>query len=227
MSIRKVSFVEDEYYHIFNRGVDKRSIFIDKQDLYYFFNRLVDLNTDSTTYISRDIRRKNSGLVFIDNGIMVKKLVSIVAYCLLPNHFHLILKQEVENGISKFIQKLCTSYVVYFNNKYDRSGSLFQGKFKATHISSEFGLPILSTYVNFNYRHHAIKPENNLVKSSIFEYLAKERGESICDINSIKEVLYEVGGLKEYKKYANDISKYFGENKGIALQDIDFDKIFE
>lgn len=166
MAIRKITFVEDQYYHVFNRGVDKRSIFKDTKDIQYFLNRLADLNIDDsgTKFTTQRFKRKGEKIHFLDQ----QKLVSIVAYCLLPNHYHLILKQESENGISKFMQKLGTSHTMYFNAKYKRSGSLFQGKFKANMIDGDFGLPVLSVYVNLNYIHHKINPKTSLVKSSIF-----------------------------------------------------------
>ncbi len=225
MSIRKIQFNEDHYYHVFNRGVDKRNIFESQEDLYYFFKRLIDLNKDGTNPSINNNRYKGQGRVAKDEDAGV--LVSIVSYCLLPNHFHLVLKQESENGISKFMQKLGTSYTMYFNQKYKRSGSLFQGKFKANMIDGEFGLPVLSVYVNLNYMHHRINPKASLVKSSIFEYLGTELGESICNKKEIKGVISEIGSVQEYKAFSKNTSKVFGENKGLIIKDIDLDLIFE
>jgi len=154
------------------------------------------------------------------------KLVSIIAYCLLPNHFHLVLKQESKDGISKFMQKLGTSYTMYFNTKYKRSGSLFQGKFKANLIGGDFGLPILSVYINLNYIHHRIDPKINLVKSSIFEYLDKELGESICNQEEVESVINEIGTIKDYEKFAKNTSKVFGKNKGLVIKNIDLNSEF-
>ncbi|SMN15137.1 hypothetical protein CRYPA_1187 [uncultured Candidatus Thioglobus sp.] len=225
MSIRKTVFVKEHYYHVFNRGVDKRVIFQTKEDLYYFFKRLIDLNINNINNNLKLKRSRMSGEVSFEKD--EAKLVSIISYCLLPNHFHLVLKQESENGISKFMQKLGTSYTVYFNNKYKRSGSLFQGKFKASMIDGEFGLSILSIYVNLNYVHHRINPKENLVKSSIFEYFGDELGESICDQKEIESIIDEIGTLDEYKEFSRATSKIFGENKGIIIKDKDLDKAFE
>jgi REP element-mobilizing transposase RayT len=224
MSIRKIQFGEECYYHVFNRGVDKRSIFEDKNDIYYFFNRLTDLNIDAVNSRLTTKRFKKQGEAIIEPNHA--KLVSIIAYCLLPNHFHLLLKQESKDGISKFMQKLGTSYTMYFNTKYKRSGSLFQGKFKANLIDGDFGLPILSVYINLNYVHHRIDPKINLVKSSIFEYLDKELGESICNQEEIKNVINEIGTIKDYKKFAKNTSKIFGKNKGLVIKNIDLNSEF-
>lgn len=225
MSIRKINFVEGEYYHVFNRGTDKRTIFESQNDLQYFFQRLIDLNMIATDLKFNSKRYRKSGEVVIDKKY--KNLVSIIAYCLLPNHFHLVLKQESENGISKFMQKLGTSYTMYFNQKYKRSGSLFQGKFKANMIDGEFGLPVLSVYVNLNYIHHRLDPKNSLVKSSIFEYTNKELGLSICNQNEINSIIKEIGSQKDYMIFAKNTSKVFGENKGLVIKDIDLDRVFE
>ena len=225
MAIRKITFVEDQYYHVFNRGVDKRSIFKDTKDIQYFLNRLADLNIDDsgTKFTTQRFKRKGEKIHFLDQ----QKLVSIVAYCLLPNHYHLILKQESENGISKFMQKLGTSHTMYFNAKYKRSGSLFQGKFKANMIDGDFGLPVLSVYVNLNYIHHKINPKTSLVKSSIFEYLGSESDEYICNKNELNAIVGEIGSRNDYQIFAKQTSKVFGDNKGLTIKDTDMDKIFE
>jgi putative transposase len=174
MGIRKISFRNNYYYHIYNRGVDKRNIFVEKGDLIYFTNRLLDLNTHNVSNLINMQRRNLDGVAIENNSD--DKLVSIVSYCLLPNHFHLLLKQEKENGITKFMQRLGTSYTMFFNNKYERTGSLFSGKFKAKMLDKNFSLPTISSYINLNYKYHQINPKENLVKSSIFEFLGKEDG---------------------------------------------------
>ena len=220
MSIRNIEFVNGEYYHVFNRGVDKRNIFSNKAQQYFFFNRMQVLNTtDSSKFFNNQRNKhKDSGIVG-DGG----QLVSIIAYSLLPNHYHLLLKQEVDNGISQFMQKLGTSYTMYFNQQEKRSGSLFQGKFKATHLSGDFALPTVSAYINLNHKHHRIDPNINLVKSSIFEYLDQELGECICNPVEIQAIIEEADGLIEYKKFIKQASITFADNKGNTLKLDDFE----
>jgi REP element-mobilizing transposase RayT len=220
MGIRKIKFVNEEYYHVFNRGVDKRTIYESKEDLYHFFTRLATLNTTDNSTYSKDKRKNIKNEIILDNG---DELVSIVAYCLLPNHFHLLLKQRTEDGVSKFMQRIGTSYTKFFNEKYQRSGSLFQGKFKANHVTGDLGLPTLSSYVNLNYYHHRINPGSNIVKSSIFEYLNTELGEKICDSSEIEKILSEVGGLDYYKEYSKNTSIVFAKNKGVILTGENFE----
>jgi REP element-mobilizing transposase RayT len=218
MSIRKTAFVNNEYYHIFNRGVDKRIIFDDKSNLYFFFNRLQTLNTIDTSKNANNNRNRNKELIDNDD-----KLVDIIAYCLLPNHYHLLVKQLTDGGISKFMQRLGTSYTTYYNQINERSGSLFQGKFKANHLIGDYGLSTVATYVNLNYKHHKIDPKTNLVKSSIFEYLDEELGDKICNQQEIKNIIHELGGVNHYKQAMQNFSITFAENKGISLDYDDFE----
>ncbi len=216
MSSRKVPLTNGEYYHVFNRGVDKRSIFSSKEHLYYFFKSLSLLNTTDQSS-GQSLTRKN--LVSEDNV----ELVSIVAYALLPNHFHLLLKQEVDGGITKFMQKLGTSYTMFFNKQENRSGALFQGKFKANHLSGDFALPVVSAYVNLNYKHHKIDPSKQLVKTSLFEYLDEELGDRICSQTEIDAIIAESGSLSDYKNTIKQASISFADNKDLNLSFSDFE----
>ena len=129
---RKDVFVKGEFYHVYNRGTDKRIIFLNGLDYQRFILLLHVLNTNKSLKI-RDLLKKNSF-----NELLKTKneepLVAIGAYCLMPNHFHLLLTPLAEDGISKFMLKLQTSYSMYFNIKNKRSGGLFQGVFKSQHI---------------------------------------------------------------------------------------------
>ncbi len=218
---RILEFVNGEYYHVFNRGVDKRKIFMDKGDLYYFFDAMSIANKISPIQ-DRGIARKK----LKEETLIEKKVVSIVAYCLLPNHFHFILKQKTDGGISKFLQKLGASYVGFFNQKYERTGALFQGRFKATHLDKDGSLELTSAYVNLNYKHHKIDPKKFLVKTSLFEYLGEEKGEKVCSQEEIKNIVKEsFGGVGSYKKYLKQQSKYFIERHNNKIEDIDFQEL--
>lgn len=143
------TFANDEFYHVFNRGVEKRIIFCERNDyqrfilnLFLFNNRLPVLNSGfhinywSPTSIIEETERE--------------LLVDILCFCLMPNHFHLILRQKVDGGISKFLQKIGTGYTNYFNLKKERSGVLFQGKFKARRVDDDRYLKHLSRYIHLN-----------------------------------------------------------------------------
>lgn len=143
MSIRKVNFAEGEYYHLYNRGNSKQKIFLDKKD-YQHFIKLLYLCNSNRNFVFKDITQDT--FEFDREGT----LVSIGAYCLMPNHFHILVKEKGENGVSKFMQKLSTAYVMYFNVKYKRTGSLFEGKFKSQHANSDRHLKYLFSYIHLN-----------------------------------------------------------------------------
>jgi REP element-mobilizing transposase RayT len=203
---RKLKFEKDIYYHVYNRGVDKRKIFMEKGDLYYFFDAIQISNQDDIlSSTQRGQKRKKIKMEIIGE----QKIVSIISYCLLPNHFHFILRQEVKNGISLFMRKLSISYTNYFNKKYERNGSLFQGPFKASILAFENSLEKTSAYVNTNYKHHKYDPKVDLIKSSLFEFLGTEKGERICDQEEIRKIILESGGIENYKKYLKEYEKEF------------------
>lgn len=198
MSARKKDFANGELFHIYNRGVDKRIIFSDPSDRDRFFQSLLEFNTVDPigSIYENSFRRLGS-----ETPKLSEKIVNIVAYCLNPNHFHFILEQLVDGGISQFMKRLGGGYTNYFNNKYERSGSLFQGVFKSIHIDSNEYLLHVSAYVNLNDRVHQLGSETpKLVqsRSSWGEYTDKTvRG--ICE----KEVILgQFGNVEEYREFA-------------------------
>lgn len=144
MSERKTSFGLNEYYHLYNRGNSKQDIFIDNFDRIRFQTLLFVAN-GTAPFVLREVKKDE---VFdFDRG---EPLVHIGAYCLMPNHFHILLTPAVEFGVQKFMQKLSTGYSMYFNKKYERSGGLFEGRFKSQHVASDRYLKYLFSYINLN-----------------------------------------------------------------------------
>ncbi len=197
MGYRNLVLSEGEYYHVYNRGVDHRNIVEDKFDSDRFVQCLNIFNdtklTGSLYSLSFDPKRKRG-----------KKLVDIVAYCLNPNHFHMVIRQNVKNGISKFMHRLCGGHSWHFNHKYKRTGSLWQGRFKAKHITSNDYLLHVSAYVNLNDKVHSLSgPSAKLVRSSWSEYSVNNPG--ICE----KEILTEqFTKPHNYSKFALDNLPY-------------------
>lgn len=205
MSRRKVQFITGEYYHIFNRGVDKRDIFLDEKDLDRFFQSMQEFNVaDPIGSIYENSFRKNRELG--SGAPKLKKLVEFVCYCLSPNHYHFLLRQLSNKGIEKFMQKM-GGYPKYFNEKYNRSGALFQGPFKAVNIDSEDYLVYLSIYINKNNDIHGT--QNGLSRSSWNEYIASNNN-GVCSKNIILE---QFDSLEEYKKYSKEALNWAKENK--------------
>ncbi len=139
MSTRMVPFVTGEYYHLYNRGNSKQIIFHDEQDHLYFINLLAIVNSE---------QRVKSGVNKIVDP--EESIISIGAYCLMPNHFHILVKQEKDSGITMFMQKLLTGYSMYYNKKYKRTGSLFEGKFKSKYAGEDRYLKYLFSYIHLN-----------------------------------------------------------------------------
>jgi putative transposase len=185
--MRKIPLVNGEYYHIYNRGVEKRDIFMHDFDYHRFLTSLKEFNQVEpvlSLYISSKVP---VGI----GSLQKKKLVEVVAFCLIENHYHLILKQLVDGGISEFMKRLGTGYTGYFNCKYKRSGALFQGKFKSIHIDSNDYLLYLSAYVNGNYLVHG---KSDWKYSSLYEY---QYGGEICDAKVI------TGQFENFTDYNN------------------------
>ncbi|MFC1625360.1 transposase [Patescibacteria group bacterium] len=154
--MRRPSFANNYFYHIYNRGVDKRDVFLDDKDYHRFLFSLRDFNDkNSSINLFRRISVRNEK-VSVGNPIShrqeinVEPVIKIHCSCLMPNHFHLILEQLVDNGVSKFMQKLGIGYTNYFNLRYERSGVLFQGKFKAVLINRDAYLNYLKQYIYMN-----------------------------------------------------------------------------
>jgi putative transposase len=191
-------FINGEFYHIYNRGVDRRNIFSDSYDLYRFFQSMDEFN------VSEPIGSIYEAS-FLDLAVTAKRkrkrLVKFIAYCMNPNHYHFILQQAKEGGLSEFIKRLAGGYTWYFNNKYHRSGSLFQGTFKAKRIDSNEYLLHLSAYVNLNYKVHKLGGLTaKLIKSSWDEYIAND-SEAFCEKQIISE---QFSKSYDYKKFAED-----------------------
>jgi len=146
---RKINFSIDEYYHIYNRGTDKRTTFMEPHDYNRFIALLYVCNSTEPVNISDHFKK---GLTFLEIFELerVDTLVEIGAYCLMPNHFHLLVREKTEGGISKFMLKLLTGYTIYFNKKNSRTGSLFESTFKAKHIDTDEYLKYLFAYIHLN-----------------------------------------------------------------------------
>lgn len=207
MAKRNIIFKKGEFYHIFNQGTDHRDIFLDKEDFIYFLKRLIDLNQENTSNQSRTARSRDKSLVIKQKGSS-ENLVDIVAYSILPNHFHLLIRAREPQNLSKFMHKLSTSYVKYFNSKNKRKGSLFQGKFLAQHIMNKKHLIQTSIYINLNHVYHNIT-EN--VCSSIDNYLFDDI-RSICSENEVSHIKKSVLPAK-YLDFAENISEQLFKDK--------------
>lgn len=212
--MRKTIFATGEYYHIYNRGVDKRQIFQDDRDYLRFFETLYlsNDNKDGLMLFWRDYQRVHPRAKLLEVQELSSRreyLVEVIAYCFNPNHYHFLLKQTINNGIKRFMHKLGTSYTNYFNKKYDRAGSLFQGPFKSTHIKSNELLLHLSSYVNCNSEIHKIAKAKKYRWCSFPDYIGfREKG--IVQKNII---LDQFGKNVKYERFAEEYIEYFQKRK--------------
>ena len=231
--MRKVYFANGEYYHIYNRGVDKRDVFIDNKDYWKFFDGLRDFNNTSF-YEQRldalglstdtDSSKELSSLNFKELGSFLqkqKKVVNIPSYSLNSNHYHLIVQQLEDKGISNFMHKLGTSYPNYFNKKYERSGSLFQGPFKAVHVDNNEYLRWLLGYVNGNIEIHGLNKANDYSWSS-FQAILKELSSfqdkkkelsSLSALSGLEVILSQFSNQEDFKNFVMQVIKESRENK--------------
>lgn len=142
---RHQKFVPGEFYHIYNRGVDKQPIFKNNRD-WQVLQRLLYLRNAKDSNL-RVERVEKKALAEIDRG---EALVNICAYAMMPNHFHLLLQEKEEGGITKFMSKLLTSYSMYFNKKYERSGPVMCRPFRSKHVESDEYMRWLISYIHLN-----------------------------------------------------------------------------
>jgi putative transposase len=208
---RKIPLVTNEYYHVLNRGIASQPIFPSKRDyqraretLFYYQNKTVPLKYSKFLRLATQKRAK----ILENLKAKGQYRVEIVCYCLMPNHVHLLLKQAINEGISKFMSDFTNSYTRYFNTKNERKGPLFEGKFKAIRIETDEQLLHLSRYIHLNpYSSYAVKSLKELESysySSFPEYHQKTES-SFCN----KEIILDqFKNSQSYKKFVFDQADY-------------------
>jgi len=223
--LRKDPFVTGEYYHIYNRGIDKRVIFKLKRD-YERFMMLLYLANSQESFRLDDLLGKQqktfSEVLISGKG---EPLVSVGAWCLMINHFHLLVRQEVDGGITKFMKKLGTGYSMFFNIKYQRAGALFGGPFKSKLIGNDDNyMKQLFAYIHLNPLEIKFKDWENLINkkhpkewkdflenynySSYKDYIKEYRPEgNILKINTFPDY------FKEENSFNDFIDGYLSFNK--------------
>jgi len=236
--MQKPAFVEDKIYHIYNRGVEKRKIFMNDKDYFRFIHDLFEFN-DKNTVLNCcyyfDPKTSSIESRYLKNSKADRKprklLVEILLFTLMPNHFHLLLKQKIEDGVSKFMQKLGTGYAMYFNKKHERVGALFQGKFKAVLVNKHAHFLHLPYYIHTNplanYRGptsivEQVKFLEDYRWSSFSDYIGKKNFPSVTQ----REFLLDFfGGEKKYKKEIKDWLKDKSKNLELLDSEVALEKI--
>ncbi len=217
MTYRKVPLVSGEYFHIYNRGNSKQIIFLDDQDKERFIRLLYLYNSKKNINFRDDIVDAKIDAWDFDRG---ETIVSIGSWVLMPNHFHIYLTSNVspspglgesESNITKYIGKICLAYSMYFNKKYNRTGSLFEGRFKAVHITDEVQAKYLFSYIHLNpvkLIDSKWKEEGIRDKKLALEFLDKYKWSSYLDYKGIKRKEEKILDRENFINYFPDIKSF-------------------
>ena len=222
IDIRKRKIIESEYYHVLNRGNKKQLIFFDDRDRARFLFFILYLQSPKSFFnISRHISYfLKNGIFNVSENITEKiigdRYVELISFILMPNHFHLILKESKEGGISDYMKRILGGYTKYFNAKYKTSGHLFQGNFKYIHIENDPQLLYLSSYIHNNVR--GLKrwngKENLYPWSSYQDYVKNNRWEKLLKADII---------MKQFpnkEKYQSFVQKSGAKEHTIDMIDV-------
>lgn len=209
MARRITPLVTGEHYHVYNRGVARQPVFLTKRNLsrfittlsYYRFagppiklSRLLRLPTDERERFKRRL------------SVSDNSLVEIISFALMPNHFHLLLKQVADRGITDFISRVVNSYTRYFNTAHTRVGPVFQGTFKAVHIEADEQMIHLSRYIHLNPLVSHLVEESVLATypwSSLPAFLTRD-----STLINTEAILRHFTSPQEYKKFVFDHVDY-------------------
>ena len=178
----------DTIFHVYNRGTEKRTIFLDDRDRLRFIASLIVFNSQDPTdpNIYRQLMEVSLPSVGSD---LDQQFVELMAFCLMPNHYHLMLRPRIENGLTEFMRKLGTGYTNYFNLKYDRVGALFQGKFKSKPILTDAHFLWLPHYIHCNPFDGSLTSITEYPWSSYANYADRPQHTDIVDTSFLKEFL--------------------------------------
>lgn len=220
--VRRTPLVNGEFYHIFNRGVARAPVFISRAEhkqamltLSYYLYAKPPVSLARFKELSQEERQRL--LVSLEKD---EKLIEIVAFVLMPNHFHFLLKQNQDNGISKFASQFTNSYTRYFNTLNQRVGPLFQGVFKSVHVETDVQLIHLSRYIHLNPVVSNVVREDDLLSypwSSFSDYV----GDGVSAQISTESILSHFKNPQGYKKFVFDQISYGKELEKIKHLIID------
>lgn len=234
--MRRGELFENGIYHVYNRGADKREIFHDSRDYLRFIHGLYEFNDEepasNITYGFMNNPMKVSMVDFRDIPSLRPKhprklLVDVLIFALMPNHFHLLLRQRKENGVTKFMQKLGAGYALYFNEKNKRSGVLFQGRFKAVEVKSNRHLIHLPYYIHTNPLDlnadgvNEVKFLNSYRWSSHMDYCGWRNFPSVTQRDFLLDFFEgEKNYRKSMSKWVNERSKNLEKVRGVAIEEL-------
>jgi len=210
-------YLDNSIYHIYNRGVEKRKIFMDEQDYKVFLNYLKEYLSSPQRTSSTNLQGGTLQINYHSRNNFSDE-ISLLAFCLMPNHVHLLIRQKDKNSIKKFTKSLFTRYSMYFNKKYDRVGPLFQSSYKATNVINKDYLLDITRYIH--------KSPLKFTKNLIDTYTSYAHYLGLFNISWVKnkEVLdyFNESGFIKHNKIKS--YKYFVEEFKYKSEDLDLSK---
>lgn len=224
MPRRLLPLITYNYYHCFNRGVNKQQIFLNKRDYtraldtlrFYIFrdppikySKLFFLNTEDRIVLLDNLRKNN------------QKLVNIICFAFMPNHFHFLIEQISDNGISKFMSNFQNSYSRYFNVKHERVGPLFQGQFKAVRIEDTEQLLHVSRYIHLNPYTSGITKDKDDLEKYIWSSYSEYSGVALSSLCDKEVILSQFSHSYSYREFVSDNADYqkkLGEIKHLMFE---------
>ena len=241
MPYRKKQFVNEEIYHVVLRGIDDNLIFKDTNDYYRGIFSIYEFNTTKpiTIRARRQARAKIKKILKETNRDPFSviderdKLVEILAFCFMPNHIHLLMKQLKNNGVTQFMRKFGAGYGGYFNRKYNRKGYVFQNRFSAVHIKNDNQLKTIFIYIHTNpvalrepgWKEKGIKNPKRAIKflenykwSSYSDYISKKNLPSVTERNFILEIMKKEKGCKDFVEHWIKYKRKIREFAELALE---------
>ncbi len=219
---RITPLVTDEIYHVYNRGINRQPTFNTKREYQRAlsaikFYRVSEPPFRLSKFFELDKDRQSAVLKLMDQA---EKLVQIICFCLMPNHFHFLLKQKKDKGISKFMGNFQNSYTRYFNTRNERDGSLFLDQFKAKRIITEEQLIHVSRYIHLNpYTDFLVKSLNELENypwSSYPDYLTGNN--EMIEQGLIMEIFKRADKYKQFVLDEADYQRKLGIIKHLAME---------
>jgi len=239
MPIKRPEIFIGEIYHVVVRAVEGVNLFLNKSDYLRMVHDLFEFNDENPapSVFRKNLNKPNgTRTVLVPLRQRRSLLVELLAFCLMPNHFHLLIKEIQEGGISRFMRKLGAGYGLYYNKKYNRSGHLFQGRYRVVHVKSEEQLQTAFVYIHTNpvslivpnWRERGI-PEDQLRKviefleekyrwSSYLDYLGKKNFPSLTSRDFLTRILGGKEGCREYVNTWLEHKKELRDLEKIALE---------